>query len=63
MKLINAICRIRHCDYPARYNYVTTGHPNGDTAVSYCDFHATVTQGHWDESPVPYSITITGPIK
>ena len=61
-KLIDAICHIRRCSEPARYNYVTTGHPNGDMAASYCHEHTTFTAGHWDESPTPYGITITGPI-
>jgi len=61
-KLIDAICRIRHCTELARYNYVLNGHPNGDIAASYCREHIRERGRHWDESPVPYSITITGPI-
>jgi hypothetical protein len=60
-KLINEVCHIRRCEEPARYNFVTTGHPNGDIAASYCHEHHQHA-GHWDDSPVPYSITITGPI-
>lgn len=59
-QLIDQICRIKRCDEPARYNYVIVGHPNGDVACSYCHEHYP-THGHWDESPTPYSITITGP--
>jgi len=61
-KLIEAICHIRRCEEPARYNFVITGHPNGDVACSYCHNCMTFTPGHWDDSPTPYSITITGPI-
>lgn len=60
--LIEQVCRIKRCSAPARYNFVTTGHPNGDIAASYCHNHVTFTPGHWDESPTPYSITITGPL-
>lgn len=59
--LIDQTCRIKRCDKPARYNFVVAGHPNGDIRASYCDFHITVAPGHWDDSPVPYSITVTGP--
>lgn len=61
-RLIDATCRIRRCEEPARYNYVVNGHPNGDIAASYCNGHIRARGGHWDESPAPYSITITGPI-
>lgn len=61
-ELINATCAIQRCNEPARYNFIITGHPNGDVAKSYCHNHMTFTPGHWDESPAPYSITITGPI-
>lgn len=61
-KLIDAICRIRRCDEAARYNYVVNGHPNGDVAASYCAEHIRERGGHWDDSPAPYSITITGPL-
>lgn len=62
-QLIDQICRIKRCDEPARYNFVIVGHPNGDVACSYCWEHARSSAGvgHWDESPTPYSITITGP--
>lgn len=60
--LIDAICHIRRCEEPARYNYVIEGHPNGDIAASYCNGHIRERGGHWDESPTPYSITITGPL-
>ena len=63
-KLINQICTIRRCEEAARYNFVIVGHPNGDVACSYCTTHARECAGvgHWDESPRPYSITVTGPI-
>ena len=61
-QLIDATCAIRRCDEPARYNFVIAGHPNGDVARSYCHNCMTFTSGHWDDSPTPYSITITGPI-
>ena len=61
-KLITAGCAIRRCDQPARYNFVIQGHPNGDVTLSYCHNHTTFAPGHWDDSPIPYSITITGPI-
>jgi len=61
-RLIDAICHIRRCEEAARYNYIVVGHPNGDIAASYCHNHMTFTPGHWDDSPMPYSITITGPI-
>jgi hypothetical protein len=60
-KLLNEVCAIRRCDEAARYNFETQGHPNGDVAVAYCHNHSTMTPGHWDESPTPYSITVTGP--
>lgn len=62
--LINHVCRINRCHEPARYNFVIVGHPNGDVACSYCWEHAKQSGGigHWDESPTPYTITITGPI-
>lgn len=60
-KLLNEVCAIRRCDEAARYNFVTTGHPNGDVAASYCNEHHQHA-GHWDDSPTPYRITITGPI-
>lgn len=61
-RLIEAICHIGRCSEPARYNYVISGHPNGDIAVSYCHDHTTFAPGHWDDSPEAYTITITGPL-
>jgi len=61
-RLIDPICRIRHCAAEARYNLVTAGHPNGDVAVSYCAEHIRSAPGHWEDSPASYSITVTGPI-
>lgn len=61
-RLIDCTCRIRHCDADARYNLVMAGHPNVDIAASYCAKHIQEKWGHWDESPAPYSITVTGPI-
>jgi hypothetical protein len=60
-KLIDQTCRINRCDEAARYNLVMSGHPNGDYAASYCAEHVKQKAGHWDESPTPYSITVTGP--
>jgi hypothetical protein len=61
-KLIDQICRLNRCSEPARFNYVIEGHPNGDSAASYCGQHINERAGMWTESPKPYKITITGPI-
>jgi hypothetical protein len=62
--LINAICAIRSCDLPARWNIEIIGHPNGDAAAAYCHKHAEERAGSfWDESPKAYSVVVTGPFE
>lgn len=56
-------CTIARCVRPATWNVTTDGHPNapGAQALAYCTGHLFAPT--WEDSPTPYSITITGPHK
>lgn len=56
-------CQIARCNDPALWVVATEGHPNVTNVMvqSYCTAHVFVPT--WDESPVTFKITITGPHK
>lgn len=58
-------CTIQRCTNPARWTVTIADHPNMAAAQTwdYCAEHVHSQAEVWDDSPTPYSITITGPHK
>lgn len=57
------ICTIARCDRPALWTVTIDGHPNAHHLVArYCTEHATGKAATlWEDSPVPYRVTVEGP--
>ena len=58
-------CQLTICDQPATWTLTIEGHPNtkGKTSAPYCADHIKGQVNPWDESPTPYTVTISGPHK
>lgn len=56
-------CQIKRCDQPAIWQVITEGHPNARPVLTerYCNAH--LFPAAWADSPVVYTITISGPHK
>lgn len=54
-------CKITRCDQPARWTVTSTGHPNGDFSGHYCRDHVGQKVPTWNDSPTPYTVTVSGP--
>lgn len=64
--LVNKVCATNRCDLPARWTVTVEGHPNatGVFVTSYCVKHARMNAGTlWEDSPVPYRISVEGPFE
>ena len=57
------VCAIKRCQDQARWTVSIVGHPNatGPVVADYCTPHAQA-DTLWEDSPRPYTVTVTGPL-